>query len=68
MRRNSLVAFQRAKEERLLLKILRNIRHSWIGRTVRRNKFVVNIHQGPISGKIDATHGYGIQLGVTSLQ
>jgi len=26
--------FQRAKEERLLLKILKNRRHSWIGHTV----------------------------------
>jgi hypothetical protein len=29
--------FQRAKEERLLLKILQNRRLSWIGHTVRGN-------------------------------
>jgi hypothetical protein len=28
---------QRKKEERLLLKILKNRRHSWKGHTVRRN-------------------------------
>jgi len=27
--------FQRAKKERLLLKNLKNIRHSWIGNTIR---------------------------------
>ena len=43
--------FQRAKEERLLLNILKNGRHSWIGHTVRRNEFVVNILEGAISGK-----------------
>ena len=43
--------FQRAKEERLLLNILKNRRHSWIGRTVRRNEFVVNILEGAIFGK-----------------
>ena len=43
--------FQRAKEKRLLLKILQNIpvRHSWIGRTIRHNEFVVNILEGEIS-------------------
>jgi len=35
--------FQRAKEERLLLKIVKNRCHSWIGHTIRHNKFVVNI-------------------------
>jgi len=39
--------FQRAKEERLLLKILKNRHHPWIG----HNKFVVNILEGAISGK-----------------
>jgi hypothetical protein len=34
--------FQRAKEERLLLKFLKNRRHSWMGHTVRHNEFVVN--------------------------
>ena len=43
--------FQRAKEERLLLKILQNRRHSWIGNTVRHNEFLVNILEGAISGK-----------------
>ena len=39
------------KEERLLLKILKNGRHSWIGHTIRHNEFVVNILEGAISGK-----------------
>jgi len=43
--------FQRAKEERLLLKILKNRLHSWIGHTIRHNGFVVNILEGAISGK-----------------
>ena len=43
--------FQRAKEERLLFKIIKNIRHSWIGHTFRHNEFVVNILGGAISGK-----------------
>jgi len=43
--------FQRAKEERLLLKILRNRCHTRIGHTIRRNEFVVNILEGAISGK-----------------
>jgi len=43
--------FQRAKEERLPLKILKFRRHSWIGHTVRHNEFVVNILEGAISGK-----------------
>jgi len=29
--------FQRAKEERLLLIILKNSHHSWIGHTIRHN-------------------------------
>jgi hypothetical protein len=28
-----------------------NIRHSWIGYTIRHNEFVVNILEGAISGK-----------------
>jgi hypothetical protein len=32
--------FQRAKEGRLLLKILQDRRHSWIGHTIRHNVFV----------------------------
>ena len=44
--------FQRAKQERLILKIKkRNRHHSWIGHTVRHNEFVVNILEGAISGK-----------------
>jgi len=29
--------FQRAKEEKLILKNLKNRRHSWIGHTIRHN-------------------------------
>jgi len=43
--------FQKVKKERLLLKILNNRRHSWIGHIIRHNKFVVNILDGVISGK-----------------
>jgi len=43
--------FQRAKEERLLLKISKNRRHPWIGHTFRHNEFVVNILEGARSGK-----------------
>jgi hypothetical protein len=43
--------FQRAKEERLLLNVLKNRRHSRIGHTVRGNEFVINILEGAISGK-----------------
>ena len=45
--------FERAKEERLLLKIKKkkNRRHSWIGHTIRHNGFVVNILEKAISGK-----------------
>jgi len=39
--------FKWAKRERLLLKILKNRRHSWIG----HNEFVVNIFEGAIYGK-----------------
>jgi len=37
--------------ERLLLKTLKNRRHSWIGHTVRHNEFVGNVLEGAISGK-----------------
>jgi hypothetical protein len=40
-----------AKEERLLLKIVINRRHSRIGHTIRHNEFAVNIFEGAISGK-----------------
>ena len=43
--------FQRAKEERLILKIKKNGRHSWIGHTIRHNEFVVNILEGAIFGE-----------------
>jgi hypothetical protein len=43
--------FQRAKEGRLLLITLENRRHSWLGRTIKYNEFVVNILEGAISGK-----------------
>ena len=43
--------FQKVKEERLILKILKNRRHSWIGHTIRHNEFVVKIPEGAISGK-----------------
>ena len=43
--------FQRAKEERLLLKILQNRCHSWIGHIIGHNEFVVNILEGAIFGK-----------------
>jgi hypothetical protein len=52
--------FQRAKEERLLIKILKNRRHPWIGHTVRHNEFVVNILEGAISGK-NAVERPGLQ-------
>ena len=43
--------FQRIREERLLLKISNNRRHSWIGHIIRHNEFVVNILEEAISGK-----------------
>jgi len=43
--------FQRAKEERLLLKFKKNRRHSSIGHTIGHNEFVVNILEGAIFGK-----------------
>ena len=43
--------FQKVKEERLLLKFLKNRCHSWIGHTIRHNELVVNILEGAISGK-----------------
>jgi hypothetical protein len=39
------------KEERILLKILKNRNHLWIGHIIRRNKFVVSILEGRIFGK-----------------
>ena len=43
--------FQRAKEEGLLLKILKNRHHSRIVHTIRHNEFAENIIEGAISGK-----------------
>jgi hypothetical protein len=43
--------FQRAKEERLVLKILKNRCHLWIWHIIRYNKFAVNILEGAISRK-----------------
>ena len=43
--------FQKAKEERLLLKILKNRCHSLIGHIIRHNEFEVNILEGAISRK-----------------
>jgi hypothetical protein len=45
--------FQRAKEERLLLKILKKRRHSQIGHIIRHNEFGVNIFEGEISRNKD---------------
>ena len=42
--------FQKAKEKNDF-KILQNIRHSWIGHTIRHNDFIVNILEGAIFGK-----------------
>jgi len=44
--------FQRAKEERLLLKILKNRSPSLIGNTIRHNEFAVNILEGIMYGKM----------------
>jgi hypothetical protein len=43
--------FQRAKEERLILKKLKNGRHLWIGHIIGHNEFAVNILEVAISGK-----------------
>jgi hypothetical protein len=42
--------FKRIKK-RLVLKILKNKRHSWIQQIIRHNEFVLNILEGAISGK-----------------
>jgi hypothetical protein len=41
--------FQRVKEEKLLLKILKNVCHSWMWQIIRHNDFVVNILEESIS-------------------
>jgi len=43
--------FKVAKEERSLLKILKNGHHLWVGRIIRYNEFVVNILEVTVSGK-----------------
>jgi hypothetical protein len=43
--------FQRAKEERLLLKILKKRRHSQTGHKIRHSEFALNVPEGTISGK-----------------
>jgi hypothetical protein len=43
--------FQRVKEGRLLLQILNNRRHSWMGHIIRHNESVVNILERAISEK-----------------
>ena len=43
--------FRGRNKKRLLLKMLKNRRHSWIGHTIRHNEFVVNLLKGAISGK-----------------
>jgi len=52
--------FKGAKEERLVLKILRNRRHSWIGHTIGHNEFVVNILEGARLGE-NAVEGPQLQ-------
>jgi len=42
--------FERAKGESLLLKMLKNRSHSWVGHTIRHNDFVVNNLEGTIHG------------------
>jgi hypothetical protein len=43
--------FRRAKEERLLLEILKNGRQSWLGHITRHNECVVNIVEGAMFRK-----------------
>jgi hypothetical protein len=46
-----MMMFFKGPKEGLLLKILKNIHHSWIGHIIRHNEFVANILEGAISGK-----------------
>jgi hypothetical protein len=41
----------RREAERLLLEILKNTRHSWIGHIIRHNEFVINVFEWAIYGK-----------------
>ena len=43
--------FQKAKKERIVLRILKNRRHTWIVHTVGHNGLVVNILEGAIFGE-----------------
>jgi hypothetical protein len=43
--------FQKATEERLLLKMFKNRRNLWTGHIIRYNEFLVNILERAISGK-----------------
>jgi len=43
--------FFKGRKKKLLLGILSNRRHSWIGHIIMHNQFVVNIFEGAISGK-----------------
>jgi len=43
--------FQRLKEERLLLEILKDRNHSWVGHIIRHNEFVVNILDEQYTGR-----------------
>ena len=47
-----IAVFQRAKEERLLLEILKNRRHSWKGHTVRHNECCVHWTVRHLDGRI----------------
>ena len=44
--------FQRAGEERTLLKVLKRRRHKWIGHVFRHNPFVSNVLTGMVEGKV----------------
>jgi len=46
-----MMKFSKDEKERLLFKMLKSRRHSWIGHTIRHNEFVENILEGAISGK-----------------
>jgi hypothetical protein len=48
-----MMKFIKWEEERLLLKILKNRRRSWIRHilVIRHNEFAVNILEGAVSGK-----------------
>lgn len=43
--------FQRAEEERCLMNILKDRRHSWIGHIIRHNEFTLSILEGIVTGQ-----------------